>query len=793
MIMKKYTFSITYHIIFSLMCCYSYGQTNISGIINAYTNVTTVTSGSCTACQVGCSDVLTVGSSSSFSVGDKVLIFQMQGAVIDQSQTATFGNISSLNNTGNYEIATVNSIPNATTVNVSPLTKTYSTSTSAIPGVTQLIKVPVYAGNVNVSATLTAQAWNGTTGGVLAFIASGNVILNANIDVSGLGFRGAVHHESSGADCSEARYYADETVDYVKGGRKGEGIATFIVGKERLRGKQANGGGGGTGHNGGGGGGGNGGAGGLGATMYPGCPNIAGQGLGGAQLTATPTATFMGGGAGAGDSNGNVGAETGGNGTNGGGIVIIQADSIINTVNTSKYSGTVGPASPTTGGFFTNSATEFANDYTAFTVFCPIVINSIVVNAQAAQTITVEVKSQDNSISIAGPASFAVPAGVSTVPVNFSVPVGVNYRFNISSTGSLYLRSTPAAFPYTVTDVVSFINVFANSTVRTSENAFAHNFNISAACGSGSYKINVSGINNVGVADTDGGGGGGAGGSAYLNVNGYRGEIDVLATGGRGCKVVGGACHPPGGGGGGGNICTRAAAPANLNVNAAGAAPGLVEQGNIVCFVPATGYNSAGATAGGNGSVCTGYTAISGCPLPVNFLSFTGKSIDGLNHLQWITTSEKNNSYFVIEKSKDGISYNSIGKVDGNGNSSSAHAYQFIDTEEEFQTYYRIMQVDLNGDKSYSNIIWLGTIKEPVDFSIYPNPAKGSFVVKLKGSTINECSLDFIDIHGRNIYKMSGKPNENEITLSDPGLAAGVYFVKLTSNFETKIQKLIIY
>ncbi len=115
--------------------------------------------------------------------------------------------------------------------------------------------------------------------------------------------------------------------------------------------------------------------------------------------------------------------------------------------------------------------------------------------------------------------------------------------------------------------------------------------------------------------------------------------------------------------------------------------------------------------------------------LPVELLDFSGITFKNYNQLNWMTASEINNAYFEIQSSIDGIHFNPIGTVAGNGNSSIAHTYSFDDTNPRGNdTYYRLKQVDLNGDFEYSPIILLS--KESSDeISIFPNPNEGAFQI----------------------------------------------------------------
>lgn len=300
----------------------------ISGIINIYTPVVQF---------YPCSNAFEVGSTAGFAVGDTVLLIQMQGAVINQSNSASYGTVTDYNSAGLYEKGVIQSI----TANDIYFTKDLVNSYD-VNGHVQMISIPQYV-NANTSGTLTCQAWNGSTGGVLIFEASGTVnISGAPINVSNLGFRGGDNTEACPNGCnffqSHSNYFYTDS-DY-RSARKGEGIAEIATGFERGRGAQANGGGGGNDHNSGGGGGGNFVAGGQGSrNNEPGSFNCDGNspGVGGRNLTYPGNQLFMGGGGGAGHGNNSSGSGCNGGGGSsaggaGGGIVFIRANTLTTSV-----------------------------------------------------------------------------------------------------------------------------------------------------------------------------------------------------------------------------------------------------------------------------------------------------------------------------------------------------------------------------------------------------------------------------------------------------------------------------
>lgn len=322
----------------------------VGGIINRYTRLTYI---ECTN-----NSAIIVENPYGFKVGDRILIIQMKGADITRSSDSTFGNVTAYNNAGNYELATIDEIHGKSFVLKYELARTYTLS-----GIVQVIRVPSYT-NVMINDTLKAQPWNGSTGGVVAFIASGSVTLNSDIDVSGAGFRGMVDRwpgvnlqvlqpDFGSAPSGSLHYYSD-SLQWDSGGVKGEGIHEALRFYMGARGQLANAGGGGHMYQSGGGGGGNAGKGGTGGKDRE---EIANGGIGGMALpyTNSDNRIFLGG---SGGSAGPTDEFQWVGGESGGGIVLIKANEIAgndhviraNGVNDSVIIGVVNGGGGGAGG-----------------------------------------------------------------------------------------------------------------------------------------------------------------------------------------------------------------------------------------------------------------------------------------------------------------------------------------------------------------------------------------------------------------------------------------------------------
>jgi hypothetical protein len=271
-------------------------------------------------------NTITVASSTGFAVGQEILIITM----VDP---ATSGNL-----VGQYEFATIASIASNTLTLTQNKVNTYNASATLKH---QVVRVPQYQ-NITVTSAgiLTCNNWNGTTGGVLAFRATGTVTVNAsgNITAAGKGYRGVAHNT--------AQY---RNADGAQGeGIYGQGFMGAASSGSNGSWNNANGtgGGGGTGRQDAAGGGG----GGYAAVGIRGTDQSGHFGGTGGIVTgaASLARLYLGGAGGEGGSDEDGGHP--GPGGNGGGIVFIAASTITGAGNIAANGAVGGDGSNNFGG-----------------------------------------------------------------------------------------------------------------------------------------------------------------------------------------------------------------------------------------------------------------------------------------------------------------------------------------------------------------------------------------------------------------------------------------------------------
>jgi len=189
--------------------------------------------------------------------------------------------------------------------------------------------------------------------------------------------------------------------------------------------------------------------------------------------------------------------------------------------------------------------------------------------------------------------------------------------------------------------------------------------------------------------------------------------------------------------------------------------------------------------------------------MPVEWLSFEADYIDNAVKLNWSTASEKDNDYFTIERSADAQTWNEIGIVNGAGNSSTIHDYEFVDPlfnspplkggepAGEGVVYYRLKQTDYDGKYSYSNIVYVkpettDDLQLAVDNSS-PEELKCTLFTREDA----DVTLCIIDLQGRILQKekVHAFKGANFFQLSISNLNSGLYFIKATTPTKNSVCK----
>ncbi len=194
----------------------------------------------------------------------------------------------------------------------------------------------------------------------------------------------------------------------------------------------------------------------------------------------------------------------------------------------------------------------------------------------------------------------------------------------------------------------------------------------------------------------------------------------------------------------------------------------------------------------------TAIIVVDGGSLPVNLLSFKASKVNNNVLLNWSTTSELNNDYFILERSDDGIHFTGRGRVAGSGTTSFKHDYQYNDALNTLSpvVYYRLKIVDTDGKYGFSKIIAIklnGTFNNE-DVSVYPNPFVSNIKVAVKTAADEMATFRILSFDGKEMLfrKVALQTGDNIVVLTNFGaIAKGNYILEVTTSTNKFIKKII--
>ena len=199
-------------------------------------------------------------------------------------------------------------------------------------------------------------------------------------------------------------------------------------------------------------------------------------------------------------------------------------------------------------------------------------------------------------------------------------------------------------------------------------------------------------------------------------------------------------------------------------------------------------YKVASFSGGGGGG------GASGSPLPVELIHFDAQA--AANHtadLDWATASEINNNYFDVERSYDGITFETVGNVTGNGTTNQFVEYSFTDKSiatRQNTAYYRLKQVDFDGEYEYSGmrVVRFDGNAEMLEIAAYPNPFNQEVTIHVNAN--EPYTIEVTDING--VVVLSVDRTENRTHRLDVSeYTSGVYIIEVTSTQGTQHLKII--
>jgi hypothetical protein len=165
--------------------------------------------------------------------------------------------------------------------------------------------------------------------------------------------------------------------------------------------------------------------------------------------------------------------------------------------------------------------------------------------------------------------------------------------------------------------------------------------------------------------------------------------------------------------------------------------------------------------------------------LPVVWSYVKGEIKTDKSYIDWATVNEQDALTFFIEYSASDREFVTVGEVKAAGNSSTTKQYQFIHAAPaKGMNYYRIRQVDKNGDFTYSKTLQLLYHPDKKELLVAPNPATDQlYVISSSGKNVTKAEL--FDMSGKQVYVKQLNAGQQVYSLDISSIQKGVYILKL--------------
>ena len=183
--------------------------------------------------------------------------------------------------------------------------------------------------------------------------------------------------------------------------------------------------------------------------------------------------------------------------------------------------------------------------------------------------------------------------------------------------------------------------------------------------------------------------------------------------------------------------------------------------------------------------------------LPVTLINWNAVFANNNVVLKWATSTEKNASHFIIERSFDGIEYTDAAMLFAVGNSNLVNNYSFTDklpAGNGGTIYYRLKMADMDGNYKLSDvrIVRTGKSAEAVKVAAYPNPVVNEVRVTVPQNWQGkQLSYQLANANGQIIKSYTVQYASQTEVINMTQSPAGMYVLRVINGNETAVQSVI--
>ncbi len=196
-----------------------------------------------------------------------------------------------------------------------------------------------------------------------------------------------------------------------------------------------------------------------------------------------------------------------------------------------------------------------------------------------------------------------------------------------------------------------------------------------------------------------------------------------------------------------------------------------------------------------NGCTNTVSESVNCTKLPIELITFDGEALEEGNLLKWVTATEIENDFYTIESSTNGVDFEMMNTVKGQGNTSEASSYVYLDrTAGKGVTYYRLSQTDFDGTTAEVGVVAIERGETSFNITdLYPIPTSDFINLDFMAPEQSVIDIEVFDLIGKTMETLrttSVGSNLLKIEVSD--YPVGVYFISISSSEHKVTQKFVV-
>ncbi len=167
-------------------------------------------------------------------------------------------------------------------------------------------------------------------------------------------------------------------------------------------------------------------------------------------------------------------------------------------------------------------------------------------------------------------------------------------------------------------------------------------------------------------------------------------------------------------------------------------------------------------------------------PLPATFGAITVAAAGSDALLKWETFREINTREFSVERSRDAMNFESIGRVAASGNGTGLQKYSFTDHKAVITNagtlYYRVALHDRDGKQTFSKVVSLRPVGGLLEVKLAGNMPGGNLKVMITGGK-EPVQVSIADLSGKIIYRKQFAGTQIPLEMSLPALPRGIFAI----------------